>query len=107
GGGAAAPRRSEQRRQKSDEMRGKIVTVGPRYSLAGALAALLVCGVASEARADGDAVKGTIGGAMLGAEAVMITESALRLRPGWLYLVGGAAGALGGGYLGHELSDDA
>jgi hypothetical protein len=36
----------------------------------------------------------------------MITESALRVRPGWAYLVGGAAGAGAGAYLGYELSDD-
>lgn len=51
-------------------------------------------------------VKGMIGGGMLGAEIVMLTESALRLRPGWMYLVGGAAGAAGGAYLGYELCDD-
>jgi hypothetical protein len=52
-----------------------------------------------------NAVKGMIGGGMLGAEAVLLTESALRLRPGWAYLVGGAAGASGGAYLGYELCD--
>lgn len=88
-------------------MRGRSVGVGRRGSLAGALVIPLLCAAARDAHADGDTVKGTIGGAMLGAEAVMLTESAFRLRPGWLYLVGGAAGALGGGYLGHELSDDA
>jgi hypothetical protein len=51
-------------------------------------------------------VKGMIGGGMLGAEIVMLTESALRLRPGWMYLVGGTAGAAGGAYLGYELCDD-
>jgi hypothetical protein len=48
--------------------------------------------------------KGVVGGAMLGAEVVMLGESALRLRPAWLYLVGGGAGALGGGYLGYRIS---
>ena len=51
--------------------------------------------------------KGMIGGGMLGAEAVMLTESAFRLRPGWLYVVGGAAGAGAGAYLGYEISDGA
>ena len=55
---------------------------------------------------DANIVKGMIGGGMLGAEIVMLTESALRLRPGWMYLLGGAAGAAGGAYLGYELCDD-
>ena len=50
--------------------------------------------------------KGMIGGGMLGAEIVMLTESALRLRPGWAYLLGGAAGAAGGAYLGYVICDE-
>jgi hypothetical protein len=67
----------------------------------------LLCAARGEARADSNDVKGTSGGAMLGAEVVMLTESAFRLRPGWMYLVGGAAGGLAGGYLGYKISDDA
>lgn len=85
-------------------MRGKKVTRWLERPLTGAL--VLACGLARDARADtANDVKGTVGGAMLGAEIVMLTESALRLRPGWMYLVGGAGGALAGGYLGRELSD--
>lgn len=54
---------------------------------------------------DANIVKGMIGGGMLGAEIVMLTESALRLRPGWMYMAGGAAGAASGAYLGYELCD--
>lgn len=73
------------------------------------MALALVSSVArpSAAQTSGENIaKGMIGGGMLGAEAVMLTESALRLRPGWLYAVGGAAGAGAGAYLGYEVSDD-
>jgi len=66
-------------------------------------------GAAQDAAAEdrgANIVKGMIGGGMLGAEVVMLTESALRLRPGWAYLLGGTAGAAGGAYLGYELCDD-
>lgn len=54
----------------------------------------------SEASSTG---KGITGGALLGAEAVMITEAALGVRTGWAYLIGGAAGAAGGGVGGYFL----
>jgi hypothetical protein len=88
-------------------MRGRIVTVRGKRSLAVLVVIGLLCAAGGEARADANDVKGTVGGAMLGAEVVMLTESALRLRPGWMYLVGGAAGGLAGGYLGYKISDDA
>lgn len=87
-------------------MRGEIVTVVGKGSLGGIVGLGLLCAVAREAHADANDVKGTIGGAMLGAEVVMLTESAFRLRPGWMYLAGGAGGALAGGYLGYRISDD-
>jgi hypothetical protein len=69
----------------------------------GALLGVLAC--AAECRADTlDRVKGITGGAMLGAEVVLVTEAALGVEPAWAYLVGGAAGAgagaLGGYYVG-------
>jgi hypothetical protein len=82
-------------------MRGRIVTGWGKR----ALVVLGVLCASGRARADGNTVKGTVGGAMLGAEIVMLTESAFRLRPGWMYLAGGAAGGLAGGYLGYEISD--
>lgn len=45
--------------------------------------------------------KGVTGGALLGAEAVLITEAALQVKPRWAYLVGGAVGAAGGGVAGY------
>jgi hypothetical protein len=78
-----------------------------RRSLPPSLSVLaLLCAMTRPARADSNVVKGIVGGGMMGSEIVMITESALRIRPGWAYLVGGAAGAGAGAYLGYELSND-
>jgi hypothetical protein len=69
------------------------------------LAALLG---APDSRADSQASstgKGTVGVALLGAEAVTLTEAAFGVRPGWAYLVGGLAGAAGGGVGGYFLED--
>jgi hypothetical protein len=53
--------------------------------------------------------KGIVGGALLGAEAVMLIEAAADVRPAWAYVVGGLAGAAAGGVGGFfvEDSDDA
>ena len=53
--------------------------------------------------------KGTIGGALLGAEAVMLVEAAADVKPGWAYAVGGGLGAVAGGVGGYfaEKGDDA
>jgi hypothetical protein len=60
---------------------------------------------ADDGSSGGNVAKGIVGGAILGAELVMLGESAFRLRPGWMYLVGGGAGALAGGYLGYRIGD--
>jgi hypothetical protein len=49
--------------------------------------------------------KGIVGGALLGGEAVMLTEAALKVRPGWAYYIGGGAGLIGGGIGGYYLED--
>jgi hypothetical protein len=74
---------------------------------AAALLGVLAC--AAECRADTlNRFKGITGGAMLGAEVVLVTEAALGVEPAWAYLVGGAAGAgagaLGGYYVGGSSS---
>jgi hypothetical protein len=45
--------------------------------------------------------KGTVGGALLGAEFVTIVESLVGVRPGWAYAVGAIVGAGGGGVGGY------
>ncbi|HEY5961807.1 MAG TPA: hypothetical protein VIV60_34850 [Polyangiaceae bacterium] len=49
--------------------------------------------------------KGIVGGTLLGAEIVLLTEAAIDVSPDWLYYVGGAAGAVGGGVAGYFLED--
>lgn len=49
--------------------------------------------------------KGIVGGTLLGAELVLLTEAAIDVSPEWLYYVGGAAGAVGGGIAGYFLED--
>lgn len=79
-----------------------------RHTLVSLFSVALLALVCRSAHAsDGaDIAKGTVGGAMLGAEVVMLGESAFQLRPGWLYLVGGGAGAAAGAYLGYKICDD-
>jgi hypothetical protein len=96
-------------------MRGRLVTGGVKRCLIALMAIALSSSAGGRAFAQteapeegsssGNIAKGTVGGAMIGAEAVMLAESAFRLRPMWLYLVGGAGGGLVGGYLGYHLSD--
>jgi hypothetical protein len=50
--------------------------------------------------------KGIVGGALLGAEVVMVTEAAFKLKPAWMYIVGGVAGAAGGGVGGYFLEQN-
>jgi hypothetical protein len=45
--------------------------------------------------------KGIVGGALMGAELVMVTEAAFGVRPAWAYLVGGVAGGAAGGVGGY------
>ncbi len=47
--------------------------------------------------------RGIAGGALLGAEAVLVTEAALNVKPSWMYLVGGTVGAAAGGFGGYFL----
>jgi hypothetical protein len=45
--------------------------------------------------------KGIVGGALLGAEVVTLVEAAIDVEPAWWYIVGGVAGAAGGGVGGY------
>lgn len=75
--------------------------------LVGSLAAAVIAlgSARASAQYDGHPVqpwgKGTAGGALLGAEVVMLTEAVIGVKPAWAYLVGGVAGAAGGGVGGY------
>jgi hypothetical protein len=45
--------------------------------------------------------KGAVGVGLLGAETVMLVEAVIDVKPAWAYIVGGAAGAVGGGVGGY------
>lgn len=45
--------------------------------------------------------KGIVGGALMGAELVMVTEAAFGVKPTWAYVVGGLAGGAAGGVGGY------
>jgi len=64
------------------------------------LVAMATIGLSTAARAEGNpsaTVKGTVGGALLGGETVMLVEAAAGVKPAWAYVVGGVIGAAGGG----------
>lgn len=50
--------------------------------------------------------KGITGGVLLGAEVVMLTEAAFKVKPTWAYLVGGLAGGVAGGIGGYFVERD-
>ena len=50
--------------------------------------------------------KGVAGGALLGAELVLVTEAALKVKPTWAYIVGGVAGGAAGGVGGYFIEQE-
>jgi hypothetical protein len=50
--------------------------------------------------------KGIAGGALLGAELVLVIEAAADVEPAWAYVVGGLAGAAGGGVGGYFIEQE-
>jgi hypothetical protein len=72
------------------------------------LGIIVVTAPCRDARADDVSPngKGVVGGALLGAEVVTITESLAGVRPPWAYVVGGIIGAGGGGVAGHFIEQD-
>jgi hypothetical protein len=88
-------------------------TTTRRAGIAPAIAAAALFGVvavsapAREARADEVSPdgKGIVGGALLGAEVVTITEALAGARPAWAYAVGAIVGAGGGGVAGHFIEN--
>lgn len=77
-----------------------------------AASALVVSLLAPSALAVGEpeasgTAKGTIGGALLGAELVLAVEAAIDVQPTWAYIAGGTAGAVGGGVGGYFIEQSA
>jgi hypothetical protein len=81
--------------------------IGFRAFLLSTTVALLAAIVPSTAHADRVSTtgKGAAGGALLGGEAVLMVEAAFQVEPTWAYIVGGSAGAIGGGVGGYFLED--
>jgi hypothetical protein len=50
--------------------------------------------------------KGVVGGALLGAELVLVTEAAFKVKPTWAYIVGGVAGGAAGGVGGYFIEQE-
>lgn len=70
----------------------------------GALAALTSYGAtAGAASVVSPTGKGITGCALLGSEAVMLTEAVIGVRPWWAYAIGGGVGAIGGGIGGYYI----
>jgi hypothetical protein len=64
---------------------------------------------AGSAHANGETsatVKGAAGGALLGAESVMLIQAAAGVKPAWAYGVGGGLGAVAGGIGGFIIEQD-
>ena len=81
--------------------------LAPAVALAALLGVVAVSAPAREARADEVSPdgKGIVGGALLGAEVVTITEALAGVKPGWAYVVGAIVGAGGGGVAGHFIEN--
>jgi hypothetical protein len=77
----------------------------PRISLGFCTLLALVAGAADgHAESTGaNRAKGISGGALVGAEVVLMTEAALGAQAGWLYAVGGLVGGGGGGLAGYYI----
>ena len=71
------------------------------------LATLMLAPHAAHADDVSSTGKGVVGGSLLGAEIVLATEAAFKVKPGWAYLVGGVGGAAAGGIGGYFIEQEA
>jgi len=71
------------------------------------LATLTLAPLAAHAEDVSTTGKGIVGGALLGAEVVLVTEAAFKVQPAWAYLVGGVGGAAAGGVGGYFIEQEA
>lgn len=81
--------------------------VGSLLALAALAAATLQPRTARADEEPSPTGKGITGGALLGAEVVLLVEAAIDVEPAWAYVVGGLAGAVGGGVGGYFVEQDA
>ena len=87
---------------RSSSRRPGLAPVAVATALAVAVSAPARSARADEVSPDG---KGIVGGALLGAEVVTITEALAGVRPGWAYAVGAIVGGGGGGVAGHFIEN--
>jgi hypothetical protein len=71
------------------------------------LATLMLAPLSAHAEDVSTTGKGIVGGGMLGAEIVLATEAAFKVKPGWAYLVGGVGGAAAGSVGGYFIEQEA
>jgi hypothetical protein len=78
------------------------------FAMAALLGASAVAAPLREARADNVSPKGkgTVGGALLGAEIPTIVEGIAGVHSGWVYLISAIVGAGGGGVVGFEVEQN-
>jgi len=81
--------------------------LAPAVAVAALLGVVAVSAPAREAQADEVSPdgKGIVGGALLGAEVITITEALAGVKPAWAYAVGAIVGAGGGGVAGHFIEN--
>lgn len=84
---------------------GQLIT---RAAMGAALTLVAIPAGALEDKREASATgKGITGGALLGAEVVMLGEAAFKVKPAWAYAVGGLAGGIGGGVGGYFIEQSA
>jgi hypothetical protein len=71
------------------------------------LVTLLLAPMAAHADDVSTTGKGVVGGTLLGAEVVLVTEAAFKVQPTWAYVVGGLGGAAAGGVTGFFIEKSA
>jgi len=70
-------------------------------------ATLSLASLAAHAEEVSTTGKGVVGGSLLGAEVVLVTEAAFKVEPAWAYVVGGVGGAAAGGVGGYFFEQEA
>ena len=71
------------------------------------LATLMLAPLSAHAEDVSNTGKGIVGGGLIGAEIVLSTEAAFKVKPGWAYLVGGLGGAAAGSVGGYFIEQEA